>query len=68
MGGIISAINRLVEAIKAIHTTPTLDVYSDTSRPDASTKPVGYIFFNTSDNFPNVSDGTNWRNMSGTIT
>ena len=68
MSAIVNAINRLIEAVKGLKTAPTLDVFSNTSRPSASSVPVGYIFFNSNDNFPNVSDGTNWRNMSGTIT
>ena len=68
MNGIVNAINRLVEAIKGLRTAPTLAVYSDASRPAANSVPAGYIFFNSSDNFPNISDGTNWRNMAGAIT
>lgn len=68
MGGIVNAINLLIEAVKALKTAPTLTVYSDASRPAATSVPAGYIFFNSSDNFPNISDGTNWRDMSGSIT
>ncbi len=66
--GTINALNRLIETIKAQKTTPTLDVYSNTSRPAPSTMPAGYTFFNSDDNYINVSDGTNWRDPTGAIT
>ncbi len=43
-------------------------VYSDSTRPAASTYPVGRGFWNTSDNAMNWSDGTNWRNNAGSTT
>lgn len=41
---------------------------TDANRPAANAVIAGTIIFNTDDNFPNVSDGANWRNMSGVIT
>jgi hypothetical protein len=29
---------------------------------------VGTLIHNTNDNAPNVSDGTNWRDMAGVVT
>ncbi len=45
-----------------------LPVYTDGTRPAANTVTAGTMIFNSSDNFPNVSDGANWRDMSGGIT
>ena len=42
--------------------------YTDANRPPASQFGAGMMIFNSSDNFPNISDGTNWRNMSGATT
>jgi hypothetical protein len=41
---------------------------SDATRGSATLVPVGTLIYNTSDNAPNVSDGTNWRDMAGVIT
>jgi hypothetical protein len=68
MGGIVNAINRLVEAIKALRTTPTLPVFTNASRPAATAVPAGYLIFNSDDNFPNVSNGAVWKDMAGTTT
>jgi hypothetical protein len=40
----------------------------NTSRGSAAVAGQGAIIFNTQDNTLNVSDGTNWRDMSGSIT
>lgn len=45
-----------------------LERYANATRPAASSVLAGTLIFNTDDNFPNVSDGTNWRDMSGAIT
>lgn len=37
-------------------------------RPDPDSVPVGTIIYNTDDNAPNYSDGTNWRDATGTLT
>lgn len=42
--------------------------FSDDDRPLATEFPVGTRIFNTSDNAPNFSDGTNWRDSSGNLT
>lgn len=42
--------------------------YSNATRPAASTVPAFVPIWNTSDNAPNWSDGTNWRDASGIIT
>ena len=47
---------------------PVLRSYTDAGRPAASGVPAGTMIFNTDDNFPNVSDGTNWRDMAGATT
>lgn len=51
-----------------IDATIPLRTFNDGTRPLATAVPVGTIFFNTGDNFPNVSDGTNWRNPAGAVT
>jgi hypothetical protein len=45
-----------------------IPVYSDGSRPSASSVPQGAVIFNTTDSSLNVSDGSNWRDMTGAIT
>ncbi len=45
-----------------------LPAYTDGTRPTASTLTAGASIFNTSDNFANYSDGTNWRDPTGAIT
>jgi len=42
--------------------------YDNTTRPDASTVVRGTPIFNTDDNAPNWSDGTNWRDAAGNLT
>lgn len=41
---------------------------SNSERPSASSVPVGAFFYNTDDQEPNVSDGSNWRDMDGNTT
>jgi len=42
--------------------------YTDGNRPPAAQFGAGMMIFNSSDNFPNISDGTNWRDMTGNVT
>lgn len=42
--------------------------HTNANRPDPSSVPVGFHIYNTEDNAPNYSDGTNWRDAAGTIT
>lgn len=42
--------------------------YTDGTRPPAAQFGAGMMIFNSSDNFPNISDGTNWRDMAGNTT
>lgn len=42
--------------------------YDNTSRPDADTVVRGTSIFNTDDNAPQWSDGTNWRDATGNLT
>lgn len=42
--------------------------YTDAVRPPAAQFGAGMMIFNSSDNFPNMSDGANWRDMSGNVT
>lgn len=46
---------------------PTV-TYSNTTRPAATSVAAGTMIFNTDDNAPNFSDGTNWRDADGVIT
>lgn len=43
-------------------------VYTNATRPAATTKPAGWCFYNSNDNFINCSDGANWRDPTGAIT
>ena len=43
-------------------------VYSNTTRPPANTVPVGRMIFNTDDDAPNWSNGTDWLDASGHLT
>lgn len=43
-------------------------VYSNTTRPSAALFPAGFQIWNTDDNAPNFSDGTNWRDAVGILT
>lgn len=42
--------------------------YTNANRPPAAQFGAGMMIFNSNDNFPNISDGTNWRDMSGNVT
>ena len=43
-------------------------VYSNSTRPAAGLFRPGFRIWNTDDNAPNYSDGTNWRDAAGVIT
>lgn len=45
-----------------------MKVYTDGTRPSASSVGAGTMIYNSSDNAPNFSDGTNWRDAMGSIT
>jgi hypothetical protein len=45
-----------------------LPSYTDTSRPLPNTVPALTFIWNSDDNMPNWSDGTNWRTAAGVIT
>lgn len=42
--------------------------FTDGNRPAASAYAAGSYIYNTSDNAPNWSDGTNWRDAAGNVT
>ena len=64
---LISTLNKIRDAIAASD-IKHFDVYTDATRPAPGSVSPGYTFFNSSDNFLNTSDGTNWRNQAGAIT
>lgn len=43
-------------------------IFTDATRPAASTFPVGQHIYNSDDKADNVSDGTNWRDTLGDLT
>lgn len=43
-------------------------VFADSTRPAASGVAAGGYVYNTDDNAPNWSDGTNWRDAAGNVT
>lgn len=45
-----------------------LPSYTNANRPAASSVAVGGAIWNTDDNAPNFSDGTNWRDAAGLVT
>lgn len=45
-----------------------LPVFTDGTRPAASSVKVGTTIWNSDDNAPNFSDGTNWRDAAGSVT
>lgn len=57
-----------VVTLTRINSTAFVPVYTDSTRPSAVGLPVGYMIWNTDDNAPNFSDGTNWRNAAGSTT
>jgi hypothetical protein len=56
--GEVSAKNALIQSA----------TYTNASRPSAASLSAGTSIFNTDDNAPNWSDGTNWRDASGNLT
>ena len=67
VNALIAVLNKIRDAIAASD-IKHFDVYTDSTRPSASSVSPGYTFFNSSDNFLNTSDGTNWRDPTGAIT
>ena len=67
ISAVVAAINKLKDVIAASD-IKHFDVYTDATRPAPGSVSPGYTFFNSSDNFLNTSDGTNWRNQAGAIT
>lgn len=67
ISAVISALNRIRDAVAASD-IKHFNVYTDATRPGAGTVSAGYVFFNSSDNFLNVSDGANWRDPTGAVT
>lgn len=59
---------RRAEKILAAINRASLGVFDNTTRPDPTTVAVGTQIYNTDDNAPNYSDGTNWRDSDGAIT
>lgn len=45
-----------------------LRIYTDATRPSASTLGAGAVIYNSTDNGLNVSDGTNWRSPTWSVT
>jgi hypothetical protein len=45
-----------------------MKTYTDGTRPSASSVGAGTMIYNSGDNAPNFSDGTNWRDAIGNIT
>ena len=45
-----------------------MKTYTNANRPSASSLAAGTMIYNTNDNAPNFSDGTNWRDAVGNIT
>jgi len=67
----VSILNKIWKALDTINTSiehRNLETYTDATRPGAVASGAGYIFFNSDDNFLNVSDGANWRDPTGAIT
>lgn len=52
----------------AVGLDSTMASYTNGTRPAASAVPIYSSIYNTSDNAPNYSDGTNWRDSAGSIT
>jgi hypothetical protein len=50
------------------YSTEPLPVFTDATRPDASTVAVGLQIWNSSAHAPQWSDGTVWRDLDGHAT
>lgn len=59
---------RLTERQLGLVAGPSVFAYSNATRPAATNFTRGTTIFNTDDNAPNVSDGTNWRDEMGNLT
>lgn len=53
---------------KMTTTSGPLEKFSNAARLSATLYKIGTAIWNTDDNAPNYSDGTNWRDAAGTIT
>lgn len=58
----------LQDIVNTLRTETVLTSFTNATRPDPTSVPIGFMIFNTDDNFPNVSDGTDWRDMAGATT
>lgn len=52
----------------AVGAQESLPSFSDVTRPAPGDWPTFSMIWNTDDNAPNFTDGTNWRDAAGTIT
>ena len=66
--GNIGALYWAVEEISTSGAVMKLFVYSDATRPSASTAAAGAVIYNSTDSGLNISDGTNWRSPTWGIT
>lgn len=55
-----------VSAAIIVQTALSFPPYTTGSRPSAASVGAGKAIFNTTTGIPNWSDGTNWKNASGT--
>ena len=55
----------LAEILRNGHKAPS---YDNTTRPDAAVAGAGAVIYNSDDLTLNVSDGSDWRDMSGNLT
>ena len=65
-----SPMDHPVGSVKASHFGLAVPppVYTNATRPAASSVDEGGMIYNSDDNAPNFSDGTNWRDAAGNIT
>lgn len=56
------------EGIVRFSGTLQMTVVDDSDRPAATAVPAGSVVWNSDDNAPNYSDGTNWRDAMGNLT
>lgn len=59
---------RRAEKILAALQRAAYGVFTNADRPDAATLPPGTQIWNSDDKAPQWSDGTAWRDSSGTLT
>lgn len=60
--------NDLLSLSGAENIIMALPVHADADRPAVTAVPVGYCIFNTTDGTLNVSNGTNWINVTDGLT